>query len=281
MSVTVIYIARGIDAGLNSVKEFLAHYEKFTPGYPHRLIVVTKGWDGVPGLLEAKLLAARYSAEVVDLPDDGFDWGAYIRLAPRLHDEWVCVLNSFSRPVTKHWLQLLRVGAIEDGVGAVGATGSWESNLSSGIYFPWDFKSFVQYPARLAYGCYRYLRKKSIFPGYPNPHLRSNALFLKSELFRTFCEKCSIPRSKEDALTLECGVSSLTNYVISKGLDVRVIGADGRSFSSRDWVLSKTFRTPGQPNLLIHDNRTRLYERCDRRLKRAIERATWGTSLTR
>ncbi len=280
MSVTVIYIARGVDAGLNSVKEFLAHYEKFAPGCPHRLIVVTKGWDGVPGLLEAKLLATHYSAEVVELPDDGFDWGVYMRLAPTLRDDWVCVLNSFSQPVTEHWLELLRVGALEIGVGAVGATGSWESNLWSGVYVPWDFKSLVQFPARLAYGCFRYLSKRNIFPGYPNPHLRSNALFLKSELLRAFCEKRSIPRSKEDALALECGISSLTKYVLSMGLDVRVIGADGRSFSSRDWVLSKTFRTPSQPNLLIHDNRTRLYERCDREMKRAIERATWGTLLT-
>jgi hypothetical protein len=280
MSVTVIYIARGIGAGLDSVKQFFSHYENYVPGCPHRLIVVTKGWDGVFGLSEVHRLAGRFTAEIIELPDDGLDWGAYIRIAPTLQDEWVCMLNSFSQPVVKNWLDLLRFGAIEAGVGVVGATGSWESNLTSGIYSPWNFKTLAQYPIRLAYGYYRYLSKKNIFPSYPNPHLRSNALFLKSELFKNFCKARSIPSTKEEALTLECGVKSLTNYVILMGLDVRVVGADGRSFCPQEWGGSKTFRTPGQPNLLIHDNRTRLYDSSDRFLKRAIERATWGSSFT-
>jgi hypothetical protein len=280
MSVTVIYIARGIGAGLEPVKQFFSHYENFAPGCPHRLIVVTKGWDGVFGLSEVHSLAGIFSAEIVELPDDGLDWGAYIRIAPSLQDEWVCVLNSFSQPVVKNWLDLLRVGAIEAGVGVVGATGSWESNLTSGIYSPWNFKTLVQYPIRLGHGYYRYLRKKNIFSSYPNPHLRSNAFFLKGELFKDFCKAQPIPSTKEDALILECGVRSLTNYVISMGLGVRVVSAEGRSFCPQEWVQSKTFRTPGQPNLLIHDNRTRLYDRSDRFLKRAIERATWGCSLT-
>ena len=280
MSITVIYIARGIDAGLSSAEDFFHHYRKFQPGCPHRLVVATKGWHGKNhDELKVKLLAAQMNAEVVDCPDDGFDWGVYFRIAPTLGDEWVCLLNSFSRPIKDNWLELLRMGALEAGVGAVGATGSLESNLF--IYRPWNFISFAQYPIRLGYGFYRYLRFWNIFPKYPNPHLRSNAIFLRSELLVSFCERRTIPHSKRDTLILESGSSSLTRYILSLGLDVRVIGADGRSFSSHAWIHSETFRTPGQKNLLISDNRTRLYEACDRGMKRAIERGTWGVPLTR
>lgn len=280
MSITVIYIARGIGAGLAATEQFFRHYEQFTPGCTHHLIVVIKGWSGVSGLSEVLRLADSFSAEIIELPDDGMDWGAYIRIAPALQHEWVCILNSFSQPVVLNWLELLRVCAIEPGVGMVGATGSWESNLTSGIYFPWNFKTLTQYPIRLAHGYYRYLRKKNVFPSYPNPHLRSNALFLKSEIFKNFCKAQSIPSTKEDALILECGSGSITNFVMSLGLDIRVVGADGQSFSPHAWVQSKTFRTPGQTNLLIHDNRTRLYDSSNRFLKRAIERRTWGNPLT-
>jgi hypothetical protein len=262
------------------VQEFFRRYVAFPPGCAHRLIVATKGWEAVPGLDEVRSLAEAHGAATLDLPDDGLDWGVYMRLAPELSEPWICVLNSFSRPTTKRWLHLLQVCASEPGVGAVGATGSWESNLSSGVYFPYDLKSLIEYPLRLAYGCYRYLRYAKVFPGYPNPHLRSNAFLMKTELFAEFCAQREIPHSKLDALIMECGASSVTHFVLSRGLDVRVVGADGNSFGPRDWNRSHTFRTPGQRNLLVHDNRTRLYEMQERGLRRAIERATWGEALT-
>jgi hypothetical protein len=280
MSVALIYIARGAGAGLRSAQDFFAHYEAFPAGCAHRLIVAVKGWDGVPGLDDVRSLAASHGGEIVDLPDDGLDWGVYIRLAPDIREEWVCVLNSFSRPRVEGWLRLLEAGVREPGVGAAGATGSWESNLSSGLYFRWSVKSLLQYPLRLAYAGYRHLRYGKLFPRYPNPHLRSNAFLIRTALFAEYCAQQRVPATKLDALLLECGETSITRFLLDKGLDVRVIGADGRSFGPAEWNRSNTFRAPGQNNLLIHDNRTRLYETHDAALKKAVERATWGTSLT-
>jgi hypothetical protein len=85
-----------------------------------------------------------------------------------------------------------------------------------------------------------------------------------------------VPRSKMDALLLESGRRSISGQVREQGLDVRVVGRDGVAYASERWHESATFRSGGQRNLLIADNRTRQYEEADAEMRSRLEQMAWG-----
>lgn len=281
MTVVVTYIARGVGGGLASSRAFFDAYHKFPPGFPHRLVVIGKGWDGVPGLVNLRDLVTSAGANLVMLPDDGFDWGAYMRIAPALQEEWLCILNTHSRPMVAGWLEML-VKAVTSSrdVGAVGATGSWGSMSVTIPKLEPDLADLALYLAKLGLVVWRLIRNIRRFPAFPCPHLRSNAILIKREIFISFCEKHAIPASKRDAHELESGRQGLTAYLCDMGFKPLVVGADGRAYAMEEWDVSGTFRVPGQLNLLIQDNQTRYYENADRKLRRRLEHAAWGRSFT-
>ena len=57
---------------------------------------------------------------------------------------------------------------------------------------------------------------------------------------------------------------------------MRVVGRDGVAYPSERWRESATFRSGGQRNLLIADNRTFQYEQADPAFKNTLERMAWG-----
>lgn len=280
MTVAVIYVARGVGAGLPAAEAFFDAYRRFPPGCHHRLVVIAKGWESVQGLSSLTDQARAIGADLVTSPDDGFDWGAYMRVAPTLKEDLLCLLNTHSRPMVPGWLALLRQSVLLPGVGAVGATGSWGSMSVTWPLFEPSISRLTLYPARLALGFMRLCRNFGSFPPFPNPHLRSNALLVRREFFVSFCSGRDIPRSKRDAHILESGRRGFTAYLKSLGLRTLVVGADGLAYAPEAWINSGTFRLPDQPNLLVGDNQTRYYQHADYQLKRRLENAAWGKALT-
>ena len=283
MTLALVYLARGVDGGLPAAKAFFDAYHAFPPRCPHELIVIAKGWLGVAGRGEVGQLAQANDARMVDLPDDGFDWGAYMRLAPLLQHTWVCFLNTHSRPCVDGWLNLLRVTAEMPGVnvGAVSATASWETQIP---FLPLPTLKAERiapllYPFRLFRNVIRFVINFQEFPSFPNPHLRSNAFIVRRELFVDYVATHQIPFCKRDAHKLESGRDGFTAFLQSHGLEILVTGADGCIYRTKQWVDSGTFRVPGQPNLLVADNQTTAYEAADERSKKVFEKFAWGQTF--
>ncbi|MGH8247566.1 MAG: hypothetical protein ACREUU_14170, partial [Gammaproteobacteria bacterium] len=126
----------------------------------------------------------------------------------------------------------------------------------------------------------RFALKAPSFPQYPNPHLRSNAFLTRTEVFTEFARNRRIPRTKTDAHRLENGRIGFTRFLNARGLTPVVAGADGKAYGPSAWVDSRTFRVPGQENLLIADNQTRAYDAASRRVRRIMEYSAWGRFLT-
>ena len=291
MSQAVVFLARGIDGGLPAARAFLDSYHRHAAGLPHDLIIIAKGWESVPGRDGLDDLAVAAGAAIVDLPDDGFDWGAYIRLAPRLDHEWVCFLNTHSRILADGWLAMLRRAAEQPGVGAAGATGSWGTmapifgNIGPIVMDirrsrgPIKAVLAAGYGFTIGYG-FHVLKWSPKFPRFRNPHLRSNALMMRCKTFAGYAANVSVPRTKTDAFELESGRIGLTRCLLSEGLQVMVAGRDGLSYEPEFWIESGTFRVPGQPNLLISDNQTRNYDAAPTASRRIMERSAWGRAFT-
>jgi len=290
MPQAVVFLLRGIGNGVESARNFFASYHAHPAGMPHELVVLLKGWDGVAGRDEVLAMAKNLCASVIELPDDGYDWGAYMRAAAQLPHDWLCFLNTHSRILAPGWLQNLRQAAEQPGVGAAGATGSFGSvlpNLSLlGVRFQdvRERRGLATAGAAVLRGLAGYpngtARMLPDFRPPPNPHLRSNAFTVRRMDFLAFARAASIPASKREALILENGRKSFTSFLAKSGRATAVAGADGRAYPPELWPQSGTFWVPGQPNLLVEDNQTLAYREAGPYRRRFLEKVAWGRVFT-
>jgi hypothetical protein len=290
MRQAVLFLLRGVDGGVSAARAFFDSYRDYRAGCDHELVILMKGWDGIEGRDEAMAMARRESAAVIDLPDDGYDWGAYIRAAGKLPHDWFCFLNTYSRILAPDWLAKLRRSAEMPGVAAAGASGSFGTALPSLGLVTARFQDVRQrrgvalataaaiqcvagYPNGIA-------QLRPLFCEMPNPHLRSNAFLVRRADFLAFAAATRIPESKKEALVLENGRESLTSFLHADGRVTVVVGADGTAYRPENWPESGTFWVPGQENLLIADNQTQAYAEAAAYRRRFLERAAWGRAFT-
>ena len=271
--VSVLYVARGIDAGLDAVDSFVETWNKHPPSCAHRLYFLAKGWPDAQQRDRLRSRAEQCAATVLDVSDDGYDWGAYFEALPYVNAEWVCLMNSHSRPQAAGWLYMLLNAATSDGHGLAGATGSWESphwKYSSADpirTYIWQWLRSVKNRSRWRH-----------FNVFPNPHLRSTGLLLRRTLLQSFADLHQPPRGKFQALLLESGQDGLSRFAQRHGCRLMVVGRDGRSLASGDWPSSGTFRSRDQGNLLISDNRTRDYAAADHHGRAYLKKLAWGNT---
>jgi hypothetical protein len=180
-------------------------------------------------------------------------------------------LNTHSVVHADDWVAILFDSARKPGVGAAGATGSWESHFSTQSRLSRPEKA-VQKLKRFADLCwYRYH-----FPKFPNAHLRTNAFMIRRSDLLAFAAQNRLPRTKKKALVIESGRSGLTAFLRRKNMRVVVCGADGAAFSLNDWPASQTYYRGSQENLLVDDNQTRRYRQADNRHRGGMQLAVWG-----
>jgi hypothetical protein len=269
--IAVVYIARGGEHGLESAQRFLNSYKARRAGQAHELKVVTKGWRSESELASLKTLFGTTQCAMLPLPDDGFDLGAYFRAAREIETTWLLCLNTHSVILADDWIRLLFDGARKPGVGASGATGSWESNFTSVLRLsrPKNASARLKGLAGLCWHRYH-------FPRFPNVHLRTNAFMIRRSDLLAYAARTRVPSSKERAFVIESGRSGLTAFLRRKNLRVVVCGADGRAFSINEWPTSNTYVAGDQTNLLVSDRQTRRYQHGDREHRRAMQLAVWG-----
>ena len=282
MRLALVYLARGVGNGLDAADAFFTAYKTYPAGCEHDLIVICKGWYDAEERRRLFKMAYDIGAEIVSMPDQGLDFGAYMRIAPSLPHDWVCFLSTNSRPLVKDWLKKMFIVAQgSEDIGLVGPTGSLGS--IAGIYVPRisfsGLGSVIQYlvlPLRVAKSLLLYIIKLRDFKSFPNPHIRSSSFMVKTCLFKAFSSVRSIPNSKYGAYILESGRRGLSRYILRQGYSIRVVGADGISYEYPQWHESCTFRSGSQSNLLIADRQTDVYKSSDSKARLIVEEVTWG-----
>ena len=158
----------------------------------------------------------------------------------------------------------MRLALTDPGVGVVATGASWESQAE-----------WIRGPAR--YWLYQLVRLRGArrdYPRFPNPHIRTSAFMTSREMIQGM--SLDAVHDKRSAYLLESGHLSLTRQVQDRGLRAIVVGRDGREFDAEDWPVSGTYRSVGQTNLLVADNRTRDWERAAPRLRLRLSRDAFG-----
>jgi len=294
-ALALVYLARGIDGGAVAADAFLDSYRRYPAGRDHALVVIAKGWDALTGLDALRRQIEPLRGKLIELPDDGFDWGAYFRIAPMLEQASLCFVNSHSRVLVDGWLDALASAAAVAGIGAVGATGSWGTFARRPDELAAELmrragdaasggdagaRADRGTAARLVSAAQSVLLDPFAFPYFPNPHLRSNAFLTRRELFLQFARSSPPIRGKRDTHRLESGRRGFSRFLRARGLDIAVVGADRRAYGEREWLASRTFRMPDRGNLLVADRQSDAYDAAPPPVRRIAERIAWGRSLT-
>lgn len=250
MSIHVVYLSYYNESAhydFEMLESFLGSYENRSAGIEHSLTIIAKNWTDKDQYENLCKRAKQVGARVIDLPDDGWDFGAYFGAANILEDEYLFFIGSSSFICSDNWLSL-SYGAFEsdESVQLVGPMGSWGD------------------------------LKKERFPNY---HIRTCCFMIKRELFLEFASAHKFPVTKEDTYELEHGENSLTKFVLNKGYKAVVVNSDGQMFLPELWPFSSTYRAPwGMKSLLIDVHGVFYYDQVDND-KRFLERAAWGWSL--
>jgi hypothetical protein len=265
----VVHLVRAKN-GLGPFERFLESYRANPGGAEHELVVVFKGFrgDGDLAPYEARLSGLPHRRLLVS--DEGFDIGPYFRAAEAFEYSYLCFLNSFSVLLDAQWLAKLVAEAQRSGVGVAAATGSWESMVSN---------ASRSGPGRVPVlgaigGRLRAARLAKSFAPFPNPHVRTNAFVVARGTMMALTR--GPLRRKSEAHRFESGLTGMSAQLLGAGLELVVVGRDGRAYAKDEWPKSRTFRTAEQENLLVADNQTRAYRDAELADRETLGRLAWG-----
>lgn len=259
---------------ISALSTFLESYRRYPASEPHRLVILLKGFtEVVPS--EIEMLLSNVTHDRIYCPDGGFDIGSYFYGIEHITEHFVMLTNSFTELSTNDWLMKLLAAINLPGMGAVGATGSWESLSGRFLREPIDnelpwLPRIVLKVKSLIIGAGLYV----LFPGSPNVHLRTNALLIRRR--DLLSHRPRHIHYKLQAWLFESGRRSLSYYLINRGLSLAVVGRNGTVYKPEDWDCSGTFWQGDQSNLLALDNQTRRYDDGDESFKRRKRLVAWA-----
>lgn len=269
----VVHLASG-SLGVETLRRFLDSYRANDAGLEHDLVVVLNRIEepGSAEPLRATLAGVPHREIALDEPL--IDLAAYVRVAPLVDADRLCLLNATSEVLAPGWLAHLSAALDLPGVGVAGATGNFESHvrgaLGAGDLGRGAAQDVVTRLRRVA-GAARLL---PFYPAFPNPHLRTTGLLLdRADLLRVRPPDLA---TKSGAHRFESGRQSLTRQLTRGGRRPVVVGRDGSVHEVPDWPASRTFRSGEQEHLLIADRRTREWATASAAERRELQALSWG-----
>lgn len=243
-----------VPLGPAPLERFARSYREHFAGTDHRLLVVLNGFRHPEQLQLTKRILGDIPHESIEMPEATLDLAAYIAVARAVEDRYLCFLNSYCEILAPGWLLKMFEQVSATGAGLVGASGSYETPYSS----PWIIQATLGRQ----------------FPKFPNPHIRTNTFMITRDLMLEL--DWPDVRTKRAALLLESGKRGLTRQVRARGLEALVVGRNGRGYLSEQWLESNTFRSGGQSNLLVADNRTRQFSEAEPTEQCLLSELAWG-----
>lgn len=259
--------------GLKPFEVFLKSFAYLSYSDEVQLVFIFKGFADADDCRLFLELCKGYQARHVFVSDEGFDITAYFKAVEEIDVDYILLFNSFSEILSPDCFQHMSRHIQKAGVGMVGATGSFESPVSSYYHIIKNERS--RFRRWLRYGKVFYL--SLLFPYFPNRHLRTNAIMLRRADFLAAKRKI---RSKMQALRFESGRRGLSRFIEKRGLKLLLIDRMGNALASEEWSTAAVFRDRYQENLLVADNQTRAYLQATEQQQRELRVAAWGSSAS-
>ena len=129
-SIGVVYLAWHA-LGRETFQRFAESYRRHPAGCDHDLIVIYAGFKQREDLYKAVSVFRDIPHVSIELMDPTLDIAYYLETARRVSHRYLCFVNTYTELTTANWLSYMFTHASREGVGIVGATGSYESLLDS------------------------------------------------------------------------------------------------------------------------------------------------------
>ena len=295
--VGVIYLYRFAEDE-RAVRRFIQSYREYPAGMPHDLHVVFKGFPDQSSLAVAQALFAEISINSIEVTDTGYDIGSYVAAAKAVTNERLIFFNTFSQILAGNWLTYFDKALSQQGIGLVGASGSWHANTSSyegalkalicrGLQFPWRLRNSRKHEIganntlpmrkrplqRYLLSPFGYLYCYAKFGRHPNPHIRTNAFMIERGRFLSL----DFPafKTKADVYKFESSRQSMTKQIMVQGLNPVIVDRIGKIYAIPEWNMSSTFWASDQVNLMVADNRTSEYAAGNKEFRELLEDSAW------
>ncbi|MDQ0392174.1 hypothetical protein [Labrys monachus] len=242
-SIAVFYLLRrGNDPCLFG--GFLASLRKHATAIDYMPFLIQKGFAEaeIEPLASSWVTERGQRATVLHVSDEGYDLTAYRTAAARIEASHCLFFNSYARLLAPRWLEVYADASARLGDDAViGATGSWTS----------------------------------IDPelSFPSPHLRTNAIFLRRELYLSFDNPLD---TKDACIRFESGPQSLSRSILRGGGRIAMVGRSGQVVPPESWPESRIYYSGDQEELLVADNRSHGYQVARARSRWRLSKAAWG-----
>jgi len=240
MTIGVVHLVRHANPS-RYLEDFLRSYLDHPAGAEHELVTILKGFSDTADV-RATIAAAVPAARFLPIDDAGFDINAYRFAAAELEHDRLCFVNSHARIEAAGWLDMIAGSLDRPEIGAAGATGSWE--IMDGT------------------------------TPFPNIHLRTNGIAVRRTAFLSL--DFGPLETKRDCNRFEAGPHGMTRQILAGGRSVVIVGRDGTAYVPEEWPEARIFRSGMQENLLISDNRTRMFDDSTNRKRRRLARLAWG-----
>jgi len=273
--ICVTHLVR-VQNGIEPLKRFLQSYAECNGGIDHDFVVLFKGFKKGGNITEYKELLKGFSYKHLLLHDFGFDIRAYFVAAKTFKYNYFCFLNSYSYLLDQEWLIKMYKHISKQGVGLVGASGSYESRYTNFLGEQSRNKDKTSY-TQIMKDFQRWkklMRRKYFFDPFPNYHIRTNGFIISREVMNRLHYGCIL--KKMDAYRFESGKNSLSKQILKMNLTILVVGKDGKGYEKEEWHKSDTFRQGTQSNLMIADNQTDLFLSADPEMKQKLSHYAWG-----
>lgn len=285
-----------VPAGPAPFEQFIASYERHEAQLEHDLVLLFNGFDQLDDLAAYRRRAAGLAAREIVLPARSLDLPAYLAAARELPHGRVCFVNSYTQLLARGWLRMLVAPLADPAIGAAGATGSWASHRSfalSLLRLPNGYHGTLgdrrlMHPAlravstapkagigrRIARAAAGLPGEITAYPGFPAPHLRTNAFAIGRELLLSL--QTGPLDTKQATYRFEAGRAGMTTQLLERALEVAVVSRDGVARTHASWPDADVFWQGAQDQLLVADNQTRQYEAGGPAVREALSRYAWG-----
>lgn len=257
--------------GVTPFRAFVESYRRHPAGIDHELVIALKGFTDLDEASDFAREVDGLGADLVLVPDEGFDLGTYFHVARMRPRTAYLFTNSRTSIWADGYLANLSHALASPGVGLVGATGSLQSLAS---HYRWS-RSRPGWPD----WCWRLISEaRSLlalrhYPPFPNPHLRSNAMLIRHDVLTRLAHPEF--RTKADCMRFESGWTGITRQIEAMGLEVRLVESTGRSLAPHEWPTADVFWQGGQTALMIADNQTELYRQAGPPARAVLHDYAW------
>ncbi len=280
-NIAVVYLV-WLPYGIGHFKDFIDSYLAHKNTLQHKLVIAFNGMANCEKKESEDYIRFLKEKNITNFKccyfDAGQDIKIYKSLADELKDfEYMLYLNSYSIILCDHWLSHF-VNNMKPGIGVVGASGVYSSYFKSIRIKTWaDLNSKISLTRKwklLKYLIKLFLFHYFEFSQYPNPHIRTNAFFIKRSIFSSlvFNDK----PGKLAAYAFENGRNSMTRQLFDLGLECVVVDKNGNGYICQNWYKSNVFWQNDQDNLVVSDNQTRKYSDANDTEKLFYQKLAWG-----